>query len=430
MRRSRRRNRNMRFHGPRTALALGVLVLLVALVLWAAWYASQRTTVLEVLAVLNPAGPTPAPGELTPTAAPAAAGLAPVALAVPDRFRTGAFAEPRTLYAPAGFRVSVYAAGVPAARFFALSPQGVPFLSLMREGRVVALPDRDRDGAADEVVTFAEGLNLPHGLAFRENHLYVAENSRVVRFRLNPDGTKAAVNPEVVVPNLPSGGGHVTRTLGFGPDGGLYVSVGSSCNLCRDDPRRAAILRFNADGTNESLFARGLRNAVGIVWHEGRLWATDNGRDFLGDDLPPEEVDLVRAGGDYGWPYCYGDRVPDPEYNDVLRCARTEPPAVKMQAHSAPLGLRFYTGVRFPADYRGDLFVAFHGSWNRRTPTGYKLVRIQGLDASPSVEDFLTGWLVGTQAWGRPVDVLVLDDGSMLVSDDHAGAVYRVSYAG
>ena len=302
-------------------------------------------------------------------------------LDVAPQFRNGRLAEPRTLSLPAGFRANVFAAGLTSPRFMAVGPDGTIFATGMRGGQIYALPDRDRDGVADEVQVWADGLRQPHGLAFRDDYLYVGETNRVVRFKVGPDGARQG-GPEPVVPELPSGGGHATRTVGFGPDGRLFVAVGSSCNVCDEsDERRAAISVYNADGSGGRIFMRGLRNAVGFVWRPGtdELWATNNGRDQLGDDLPFETVYRVRDGGNAGWPNCYprpdGLR-PDPQFGRPDFCETVDPPAVTFQAHSAPLGLRFYDGASFPEAVRGDLFVALHGSWNRSTPVGYKVIRI------------------------------------------------------
>ena len=340
---------------------------------------------------------------------------------------------------PPGFALSVYAEGLGKARFLAFGPDtkdpaGAPvlYVTAVREGQVLALPDRNRDGRADEVVRFYQGLSSPHGLAWREGWLYVGETHRVVRLR-DTDGDLRADAREIVVPNLPDGGQHFTRTVGFGPDGKLYVSVGSSCNSCAEgDRRRAAISRYNLDGTGPEVFARGLRNAVGFTWHPDteELWATDNGRDWLGDELPPEELNLVRRGDDHGWPYCYGDRVPDPELGSPERCAKTVPATLEMQAHSAPLGLGFYTGTMFPEEFRGDLFIAFHGSWNRSVPTGYKVVRVRFKDGKPAgLEDFVNIFVEGGKVKHRPVDVLTGPDGALYISDDHRGTVFRLSYS-
>lgn len=398
-----------------------LLILLIGTSALVAWYTLARTSPFEVLSLLNPRD-----GQAVLTPAGEAV-LHPREVGVPARWG-GTFPPGRIIYLPEGFHISIYAAGLDGARFMTVGPEGDIYLSEMGAGRVVVLPDRDGDGVADGVHTYAEGLDRPHGLAFYNGSLYAAETGRVLRLP-DTDGDLRADRLEVVIPDLPKGGGHITRTIGFGPEGMLYVSVGSSCNVCEDDPRRAAILRFTPDGKSEEPYARGLRNAVGFLWRPGtgELWATDNGRDMLGDDIPPDEVNVVAQGRHYGWPHCYGDRVADPAFDRPGFCSGTEPPVVKIQAHSAPLGLRFYTGIKFPEEYRGDLFVALHGSWNRRVPTGYKVVRIR-LNDPPTVEDFATGWLVGEKAWGRPVDILVGRDGALYVSDDYAGAVYRISY--
>jgi glucose/arabinose dehydrogenase len=375
------------------------------------------------------APPQPGPQQTPPTIEPID-GPVEQGLVVPSAWKTDHL-EGRVLRLPDGFKISVYASGLKNARFMAIDDEGNLFLSQPKEGRISVLRDLNRDGAADEVIVYVEGLNLPHGLALDERWLYVAENDRVERLR-DDNGDFMADHKELITNDIPGPGGHFTRTIGFGPDGKMYVSVGSSCNVCEDDPRRAAILRFEKDGSGDELFARGLRNSVGFVWHPetGEMWATDNGRDWLGDDLPPDEINIVYEGKHYGWPYCYGQRIPDPQYNDAELCATTEPPVVELQAHSAPLGLRFYNGDMFPEEYHGDLFVAYHGSWNRKVPTGYKVVRIVLDDEEPVVEDFVVGWLVDGEKWGRPVDVLVGVDGSMFISDDFAGVVYRVSYEG
>lgn len=341
-------------------------------------------------------------------------------------------AQESTVRLPPGFRIQTFASGLGAPRMMAVSPGGDLFVSVPARGQIVALPDRDGDGRADRVVVYAEGLNRPHGLAFFRGFLHVAETGAVVRFRSRP-GDLAGDMPEVVVRDLPSGGGHWTRTIAFGPDGKMYVSVGSSCNVCQErDPRRAAILQYNPDGTGERIFARGIRNAVGIAFRPqtGELWATNNARDWLGDDFPPDTILLVKEGAHYGWPSCNGRRVPDPDFGRPDFCKTTALPAAEIQAHSAPLGLTFYAGGMFPAEYGGSLFVALHGSWNRSVPTGYKVIRIPMRGGTPGTpQDFATGWLRGGRAWGRPVDVITGRDGALYVSDDRTGAIYRISYS-
>ncbi|HEY8600781.1 MAG TPA: PQQ-dependent sugar dehydrogenase [Thermomicrobiales bacterium] len=376
------------------------------------------------------------------TPAPASAGPPQQqTIRVPTKQGQAEPTQERTITLPAGFQISVYAAGLGQARLMIWSPEGALVVSEQgtTNGRVSILTDRDGNGTSDERITFAQGLRNPHGLAFRDGYLYVAAENQVVRYRWQ-GGAAAQGNPEVVIPSLPTGG-HATRTIGYGPDGRLYLAVGSSCNVCTEqDGRRAAIYQYNADGSGGRLYARGLRNAVGFVWQPGTgaLWATNNGRDGLGDDTPPETINLVRDGADFGWPYCHSGRIPDPQFGRQGSCDNTAKPSFELQAHSAPLGLAFYpgqnTGQTFPAAYSGDLFVAFHGSWNRSTPTGYKIVRARFQNGQPTgqTEDFATGWLPddSRSSWGRPVDVSVGPTGSLYVTDDALGVIYRISYAG
>ena len=353
---------------------------------------------------------------------------------------------------PAGFKLSVHAEGLGRARFMAFGPayakasldsardksagkpDGTGWVLYVgtneQRGSVWALPDYNGDGKADENVVFASGLGAPHSVAWKDGWLYVGESHQVIRLR-DTNGDLRADEREVIVPNLPAWGMHFTRTVGFGPDGALYVSVGSDCNACEDEPHRATILRAGPDGSALEVFARGLRNAVGFTWNPDtkEMWATDNGRDWLGDDLPPEDLNLVQRGGDYGWPYCYGQRVPDPELGSAACCAKTIPTTFEMPAHSAPLGLAFYTGAMFPPEYRGDLFIAFHGSWNRSAPTGYKVVRVRFKNGKPvGIEDFVDVWFKGGRAQHRPVDVAVGPDGALYISDDRGGTIFRVTY--
>src|SRR6267142_1203626 len=321
-------------------------------------------------------------------------------------------AQPPPVSLPPGFHLEVFASDLGGPRFMVLDPTGTLLVSIPSRGRVVALPDKNGHGKPDGVVTVADGLTQPHGLAFKDGQLYV------------------------VVPSLPSGGAHWTRTLAFGSDGRLYVSIGSSCNVCREsDSRRAAIMRYQPDGSGGELFASGLRNAVGIAFHPGTggLWATVNERDWLGDDVPPDLITEVREGGFYGWPDCFtagGRRIPDSRVLKGERCPPMITPSLEIQAHSAPLGLAFYTGQHFPAEYRGSLFVAYHGSWNRSVPTGYKVVRVKfdGGKAT-AVEDFATGFLSAGTVSARPVDLLVGRDGALyLSSDQFARDIFRITY--
>ncbi len=336
---------------------------------------------------------------------------------------------------PPGFVIGVFVQGLDDPRMLAIGPDGVLYVAERGAGRILRLPDQDDDGLADAMQVVAQGLNAPSSLAFyQDGSLYVAETRRVLRLS-QPDAQGIYQKQDVIVAGLPTGG-HSTRTVLFSPDDSiLFVSIGSSCNVCiEEDARRAAIMAYNPDGSNERLYARGLRNAVGITFRPGtdELWATNNGRDLLGDDQPPETINLVQQGDDFGWPRCHAGRVIDPQFGDSQSCQGVKLPLVEMQAHSAPLGLAFYTGSQFPEAYRGNLFIAFHGSWNRSIPTGYKLVRIsmQGNQPGP-VQDFATGWLLPNgSSWGRPVDVVTGSDGSLYLSDDAGGKIYRIFYTG
>lgn len=343
------------------------------------------------------------------------------------------------LKAPDGFHISVFAGDVDGPRLMVFTPGGVLLVAETGEGRVTALPDPQHTGKAAREVKVLEGLNEPHGLAFYEGKLYVAENDRVARYDWDEANLRAS-NPQKLA-DLPRAGGHSTRSIVFRARK-MYISAGSSCNVCIEkDPRRAAVMEFNPDGSGMRIFAKGLRNAVGLAVNPktDTVWVTVNGRDMLGDDLPPEVIfDLGKNGGDFGWPYCYGDHIPDSNFTKPGddRCQSVVGPKVQMQAHSAPLGLAFYEGSQFPAEYQNNIFVAFHGSWNRSVPTGYKIVRIK-LDSQGQpkngAEDFLTGWLAPGETkkgrWmGRPVGIVFGADGSMYISDDAAGVIYRVTY--
>lgn len=335
---------------------------------------------------------------------------------------------------PPGFRVDVFASGLGAPRALAFDPTGVLLVSIPDQGRIVALPDRKGRGQADDIVPVADNIERPHGLAFRHGSLYVAATGRVWRFRYDP-ATLAARDPIPVVHDLPAGGHHWTRTIVFGPDGRLYVAVGSSCDICREhDRRRAAIVRYDAGGGGEHLVATGLRNPVGLAFHPvtGALWTTVNERDWRGGGAPPDFIAEVTDGASYGWPDCYvsgGTFTPDPEFRGTEACRAMTAPAIELPPHSAPLGLAFYTGRRFPASYRGSLFVALHGSRAGLPPAGYKVVRVTFHRGRPaSLEDFSTGWIVGARVVGRPVDVIVAPDGALFVSDDHGGRIFRISY--
>ena len=329
------------------------------------------------------------------------------------------------LVVPAGFEVEVFAQVDGGPRLMAFGPDGVLYVAVRDAGTVVAIP------AANQVTAVLTGLNGPHSLTFRGNDLYVAVNDGVLRFR------NAADSPEQVV-MLPAGGQHSTRTARMGPDDQLYVTAGSTCNFCvESDPRRAAMMRYDADSGNFIVLAHGLRNSVDFAWHPltGDLWALDNGGDGLGDDEPPEEINVIHSGGDYGWPDCIGLQrgVSWGDGAQPDRCGSTLGPEQEMQAHSAPLGITFYTGTQFPVEYWNDAFVTFHGSWNRDEPTGYKVVRVHAASGrAAGLEDFLTGFLdvQSRTTSGRPVGVVAGPDGALYISDDATGNIYRVSYTG
>jgi glucose/arabinose dehydrogenase len=375
-----------------------------------------------------PAGP-------APTSAPPTDGSTEVTLQVADSLKTGVFAQPHTFNLPSGFTISLYAKTNGNARMMAFSPDGLLFVSEMDGGRVARI--RDNNGLGERT-TWADGLREPHGLAFFETggqtYLYVAETNRLVRYKYTP-GLEKAGEPEVIVPEIPAGRGHSTRTVVFGKDGKMYLSIGSSCNVCEEaDDRRAAVMQFNPDGSEGKIFAAGLRNGVGLAIHPdtGEVWETENSRDNLGDDMPPDEINILKEDAHYGWPYCISNQVFDTNFKtrDQAFCDTTLAPALPLQAHSAPLGMSFYTGTQFPEAYQGDAFVAFHGSWNRSVKTGYKVVRIHVENGRPTkYEDFLTGFLDSNAAWGRPVHPLTGPDGNLYLSDDEAGAVYKITYS-
>ena len=338
------------------------------------------------------------------------------------------------LVLPHGFSASVFASGLGKVRLLAVHPKtGVLFASVTDADEVIALPDANHDGKADRVVVFASGIPKAHGLTWHDGFLYVAGTDRVVRVRDDNNDLVADAKAQTVG-KLPSGGGHFTRTIRFGPDGTAFISIGSSCNVClEENSERATIIAISADGKSRRIYASGLRNAVGITFDaSGRLWATCNGRDLLGNELPPEPLYQVVDGGFYGWPYAYGNGIADPTFGatrpDLV--AKTLPPAWEFSAHIAPLGLNFYTGDKWPKEYQGDLFIAFHGSWNSTYKKGYKVMRVHFANGQPvSASDFVTGFLQPDEkVWGRPVDIITGSDGQMYLTDDFGGRVFRVSH--
>jgi glucose/arabinose dehydrogenase len=332
---------------------------------------------------------------------------------------------------PPGFAIELFAR-VDNARGMALGAENTLFVGSMRAGKVHAVKF-DAAYRATRTLLVAEGLQLPVGVAFRGGALYVSAVSRILRF----DGIEKKLSspppPVTLRDDLPRETHHGWKFIAFGPDGKLYIPVGAPCNICEPDPDRYAnIMRMNADGSGPEVFARGVRNSVGFAWHPEtqELWFTDNGRDRLGDDVPPDELNHApRAGLHFGYPYCHGGTLADPEFGKKRPCTDFTPPVQNLGPHVAALGMRFYSGAMFPPAYRNQVFIAEHGSWNRSSKIGYRvaLVRLQGGKAV-SYETFAEGWLQGESAWGRPADVLVLPDGSLLVSDDHAGAIYRITY--
>lgn len=334
---------------------------------------------------------------------------------------------------PPGFAITIFARNVPGARSMTLGEKGTLFVGTRKEGKVYAISDTDGDNRADEVVTIASGLNMPNGVAFRKGSLYVACLNRVIRFDNIETRLKNPPASQVLYDQLPRDRHHGWKFIRFGPDGYLYVPVGAPCNVCeRDDERYASILRMGLEGHGVEVFAAGVRNTVGFDWHPetGELWFTDNGRDWLGDDLPPDELNRAPVKGlHFGFPYCHGGDIPDPKFGKKRRCEEFVPPAIKLGPHVASLGMRFYTGGMFPKKYRQQIFIAEHGSWNRSVPIGYRISLVE-LDGNRAVRYsvFAEGWLQGSRPFGRPVDVLVKADGSLLISDDLAGVVYRISY--
>jgi glucose/arabinose dehydrogenase len=341
-----------------------------------------------------------------------------------------------TIKLPAGFSIEVFAE-VPDARSMAISPSGVIYVGNKDKDKVYALKDIDGDFKADKKWVVASGLNMPNGVAFSDGDLYIAEVSRIsklVGIESKLDNPPALA---VVKDDYPKETHHGWKYIAFGPDGKLYVPVGAPCNICESKNEiYASITRLNKDGSGREIFAKGIRNTVGFTWHPEtkELWFTDNGRDMMGDDVPSCELNHApKAGMNFGYPYCHEGSIKDPEFGSKRPCSDFTPPADKLGAHVAPLGLKFYTGNMFPSSYGNQLFVAKHGSWNRSKKSGYNvsLVKVDNNKVTGH-EVFASGWLddATQKAWGRPVDVLVLSDGSLLVSDDKANVIYRISYKG
>jgi glucose/arabinose dehydrogenase len=372
------------------------------------------------------------------------AGLAAAPPATPPQAGATAGARLEKLKLPAGFKITVYAEGLPGARAMTRGPKGTVFVGSMTSRQVYAVIDRNGDGTADEAKIVARDLFQPSGVAFRNGALYVAAATKIVRL----DGIEATLDappaPVTVIDRLPSQH-HSWKFLAFGPDDLMYVTVGSPCNVCErlDEPRFSTIMRMKPDGTGPEIFAHGVRNSVGFDWHPVThdMWFTDNGRDDLGDDIPSDELNVAtRAGEHFGFPYCHQGDIADPEFGARRPCANFVAPALKLGAHMAAIGMRFYTGTMFPPAYRNAIIIAEHGSWNRSAPVGYRVVvaKVDGQKVTgqePLVEGFLQG-IRGVasanratgDAFARPADVLVMPDGSVLISDDQGGRIYRITY--
>ncbi|WP_158771402.1 sorbosone dehydrogenase family protein [Paraglaciecola sp. L1A13] len=341
---------------------------------------------------------------------------------------------------PAGFKIDIYASDVKNARQMALSENGILFVGSRDSGVLSAVIDKDQDGKAEEVLTIAKDLTMPSGLAIKDGDLYVAEVSRIIKYPNIENTFRDLPTPEVVIDGLPDKKHHGWKYIDFGPDDWLYVPVGAPCNICQtnggknfDNPEFASILKFNLKTKERVWVAKGVRNSVGFDWHPQtkQMWFSDNGRDMMGDDIPPCEINRVdEEGGHYGYPYYHGGTVQDPEFSEGKKAADYIAPAFNLAAHVAPLGIHFYHGNMFPASVKNSLFVAEHGSWNRSKKSGYKVMRAvlkdnEIIDYKP----FIEGWLQADEtSWGRPVALLTMPDGSLLVSDDFANVIYRVTY--
>ncbi len=341
---------------------------------------------------------------------------------------------------PEGFSISIYAPEVPGARSMTLSDQGTLFVGSQRAGMVYAIRDADKDQKAEAISIVAEGLRWPNGVAYRDGALYVAEISRILRYDNIDASLESPPEPVVVIDTLPEDQMHGWKYLAFGPDGKLYFNIGAPCNDCdaatdQGDERFATIMRMNADGSGLEVFSHGVRNSVGFDWHPatGDLYFSDNGRDMMGDDIPDCELNrATQPGQHFGYPYFHAGDIPDPTHGAGKNPDDYVKPVQKVGPHVAPLGLTFYTGAQFPAEYKNRVFIAQHGSWNRSVKIGYRVMQVTLDDAgnAEKYEEFATGWLYRQEAWGRPVDVCVAPDGALLVSDDHAGVIYRISYTG
>jgi len=342
----------------------------------------------------------------------------------------------KQLHLPAGFTLSIYSDNIPNARSLALGDNGVVFVGTGSESTVYAVEDSDGDGTADKRHIIATDLNMPNGVAYKGGALYVAEINRIIRFDHIDQNLSNPPRPVVVYDKFPSDQHHGWKYLRFGPDNKLYTAVGAPCNICNPEkPIYGSLVRLNPDGSDFEIIARGIRNTVGFDWQPetNSLFFTDNGRDYLGDDLPPDELNKWSVAGEhFGYPYCHGGDIPDPEFAADKKCRQFTAPAWKFKAHMAPLGLRFYRGNQFPGEFKNQLFVAQHGSWNRSELHGYRVALVKFKQGLPvSEQEFISGWLTKDgEVLGRPVDILEMPDGSLLISDDKLGVIYKVEYKG
>lgn len=340
------------------------------------------------------------------------------------------------LVLPPGFSISLYSSGIPGARSLAYSPDGTLFVGT-RKDSVYAVRDTNSDGFAEMVIPVATGLNTPNGVALLDGDLYVAEINRILKYPDIISTLPQVPEPVVISTSFPSDPAHGWKFIRFGPDGMLYIPVGAPCNICLPpDERYAALYRMNPDGTGLEMFAHGIRNTVGFDWdpQTGDLWFTDNGRDMLGDDIPPDELNHApEKGMFFGYPYRHGTGIEDPEFGSMApnQCMNCTPPAQELGPHVASLGMRFYTGSMFPDRYAGSVFIAEHGSWNRKDPIGYRITEVRIHNGTAiSYQPFIEGWLKDGNVYGRPVDIEIIPDGSMLISDDMNGVIYLVRYTG
>ncbi len=329
---------------------------------------------------------------------------------------------------PDGFTIGVFARDTTGARDLQFTEGGTLIATLMSRGEVIALPDKNNDGNSDEIKVLLSGLKRPHGLAFYNGKLFVAEENKVSRYNFNETTVTTAFEKKLF--DLPTGGRHYSRSLTFDTKGNLYVSLGSTCDTCIEKNEFiSTVLISDSDGNTPRVFSKGLRNAVFLAVKPGtdEVWTTEMGRDFLGDETPPDEINILSDGGNYGWPFCYGQGIVDKTQKEPTStfCSSSKKPYYEIPAHSAPLGLTFIQSSQMDESIQGDLLVAYHGSWNRSTPTGYKIVKIS-TNGIPREEDFITGFIQGSNASGRPVDVEFDKAGSLYISDDKAGAVYKM----